>query len=371
MNKKQLSITTLVGVCLMAMLLAACSNTELEEAMPDHPSIQPAHAILFAPAKADSTDETAWNDSLGDTVMSRGTMLSDANFDQFYVYGAQTNGDFSASSFLRSPNFIFGSAQGGAQVNKVNGRWSYGEVKYWPLDPNQKLTFFAFSEQLPQGKISVSSDNQSVLIHYPFSNDISDVASQKDLIMASAHNQTYNTNNGVVNLRFRHLLSALDIRVKREERTSISFLLLWEYRRSDYRIQIENVRMLNFYKEGDLSLNIQTGEVQWQNIRTATIYNNVSVDKTKVYDGNNNDSYQTIFSDPSKYILFLPQTVPSDAQIEITYRVVSNIERNGRFYKPENIVKTVSRKVYGTGLLGSLHTIEIELGANWEHDYLW
>ena len=104
--------------------------------------------------------------------------------------------------------------------NQGENKWRYlnpAETAYWPVKP---LDFFAIYPAIHKSVklYSAICESQKEMIQYEivdeFANDVQDY--NKDVMYATAFNQTKATNNGTVRLQFHHALSQVVFRAKTE-----------------------------------------------------------------------------------------------------------------------------------------------------------
>lgn len=85
-------------------------------------------------------------------------------------------------------------------------------MKYWPNNPADKVSFYAYGPYAPKG-LNVSGTTQSgpPTMEYTIQGAEAD---QADLVIAGAlPNQTYASNNGKVSFKMFHALTRVDINV--------------------------------------------------------------------------------------------------------------------------------------------------------------
>lgn len=124
---------------------------------------------------------------------ARATAMLEADFSEFKVYAYNTGTDNIATATAIGTAFI-----NGEEVTKAaEGAWGMSTTYYWPVSDN--IQFFAFSP-----KAAISTDLWNVATKYPsFTYTIKEVASQEDLLVASATDKTKPTTDQAIELAFR------------------------------------------------------------------------------------------------------------------------------------------------------------------------
>ena len=121
---------------------------------------------------------------------ARATAMLEADFSEFKVYAYNTGTDNIATATAIGTAFI-----NGEEVTKAaEGAWGMSTTHYWPVSDN--IQFFAFSP-----KAAISTDLWNVTTKYPsFTYTIKEVASQEDLLVASATDKTKPTTDQAIEL---------------------------------------------------------------------------------------------------------------------------------------------------------------------------
>ena len=135
---------------------------------------------------------------------ARATAMLEADFSEFKVYAYNTGTDNIATATAIGTAFI-----NGEEVTKAaEGAWGMSTTHYWPVSDN--IQFFAFSP-----KAAISTDLWNVATKYPsFTYTIKDVASQEDLLVASATDKTKPTTDQAIELAFSHILTQINFSAK-------------------------------------------------------------------------------------------------------------------------------------------------------------
>lgn len=141
-------------------------------------------------------------------TQTRGTDLTTDNLPSFGVLAYFTQGgDFNPAS--STPNFMYNQ-----EVKKNGGVWEYSPLAYWPVNDNDKISFFAYAPA--QNDISTAGNtigiSGSTQIGYPqlvYTNN----NAQTDLLTALPA-LNLNTPNTGVSFSFGHALAKIIFKVK-------------------------------------------------------------------------------------------------------------------------------------------------------------
>ncbi len=152
------------------------------------------------------SDSSSISVSCTDGVFAtKGAIIDEATFDQMELYAYKTTQkDWSkVTSSDDIEQFMFSQ-----MVEKKNGSWVYSPVKYWPLNTDEYISFFAFA---PYGEINYSSDPTTNLPVYDYT--MSQNASENDdLLVASPHYDCTSENSSSgIELEFDHALTRLSL----------------------------------------------------------------------------------------------------------------------------------------------------------------
>lgn len=113
------------------------------------------------------------------------------------------------------PNFMYNQE---VKRSNASSPWTYSPVKYWPNNPGDKLTFFAYAPYVKEVSGSNPSFRPVTSAGYPdfhYTVPVKD-NDQTDLLVSipPLMNQTYGTNNGKVSLHMSHALTRVSVYVK-------------------------------------------------------------------------------------------------------------------------------------------------------------
>lgn len=174
----------LISLSLAAAAFAGCSQTEL---ISDNASMQ--GMIDY---------------SLYTQRGTRAVELTNANFAQFKIHSYQNIEQTGASG-----TFDF-SAYYDETVDKST-TWAGPRPRRWPVGANDFLNFYAYSDQDNTASYTTAA---STTAHSSFEYTVpATAADQQDLLVAAAFNQTEKTNQGKLNLDFKHALTQVAFKV--------------------------------------------------------------------------------------------------------------------------------------------------------------
>lgn len=113
------------------------------------------------------------------------------------------------------PNFMYNQE---VKRSNASSPWTYSPVKYWPNNPGDKLTFFAYAPYVKEAIGSNPSFRPATDKGYPILDYIVSAKDndQTDLLVSipPSMNLTYGTNNGKVSLHMSHALTRVSAYVK-------------------------------------------------------------------------------------------------------------------------------------------------------------
>lgn len=187
-------------ILLMAALLAAttaffsCSSDEtLAEVLPEEP--QPAEVLPTDSGIPLTVTASTGNDT-------RATMLTSSNFDSFQLWAFE-----GATPWVGNAYDAEGDPQSGTAMTKTSGSWNAPGAN-WP-SPSSNSNFYAISAPTSNNLTpQITQTSQSFTYTVP-----EDAAQQVDLMVGAA-TASAQTDNGKINIDFRHILSKLNFTFK-------------------------------------------------------------------------------------------------------------------------------------------------------------
>lgn len=235
--------------------------------------------------------EIGFNTAVGKATKAT-PMLND-NFKDFKVY-AYNSGSNLIKDVTKLSTTVF---MNGIKTEKgKEGLWATEGTYYWPL--TDKLQFFAYSPFESEALSAWSAEGQ-----YPsFSYTVNPVASQEDLLIAQAadKNKTDDSGSGV-SLGFKHIL------------TQVNFSATGST--GGYKYDVTGIAISGVNQTATFTFDVTAGtwgtasSVITSPYEYAGTYTTITGTETKSFDK----------SDGS--LMLLPQTLPADAKITVTYTV--------------------------------------------------
>lgn len=199
---------------LAALLVAGCSQNEVTEVSPDaHPQVGfsvytgvPTRGVEVSTEsmKADPTDASSYG---GFGIMG-------------YFTGQQT---FEEAKTTATPSFMHNQmVKWDATANSNSGAWVYSPVKYWPNQPGDKISFFAYApyeldwQNGTKAGVVVSAATEPGIPYIDFTlKDKDNLKKMVDLVVADKSDMTYTAENGgKVSFSFEHTLSRVAFQAK-------------------------------------------------------------------------------------------------------------------------------------------------------------
>ena len=136
---------------------------------------------------------------LGRDVLTRASVLTTDNLNSFGVFASYTG----ENNYTSSDQMNFMNNQ---EVTKSGSDWTYTPVKYWPNNPGDKISFFAYA---PYDNTTAVSGTTKTVTANPT------LGSTEDLVVAEAlKDQTKQTTTGKVLFTFKHALSRIGLNVE-------------------------------------------------------------------------------------------------------------------------------------------------------------
>ena len=295
-------------------------------------------SIIDLPGESVAVLFDAWMIS---ETQSRATSMDLATLkgNGFGVWAYYTNG-YSWNN-ATTPNFMYNQ-----KVQWNVDRWDYSPVKYWPIVPNDKVTFFAYApydDQLP----STLSDNHGIVLstntfagapHIDFTVNEETIANQVDLVYATAIDKTKER----VDLHFHHALS----RIGFSARTDVDY--------GDTEVKVTNLSIKGtFYPSGRFNL----GEGAWSSKTTTTDSTTYAIQLNA--NANAIDSIAQPIHDNDQHLMLIPQHFEGESNrftIEATCSVGSSVKTitedinlNFEQSKAYNIALVISAEGTGSG----------------------
>lgn len=304
---KMKNIRTIICLTAMTLLAASCqkgllggqreiipvvSSTVMTKASSDQ---NDAEQLLFSvPLDADNGEEytlEAWiSDTPSNVPETKGTPVTTGNIQDVYR-------SFKTTAFCGGQPY---SGLQEATVTYSNSEWAFDNVYYWPSD-GSSLTFCSVA---PIGtwnnqvsNLSWNNGTEATFTYtLPSPNGSSDAFKQDDLLIAM-DTQSAGT-SGEAEINFHHALTFVDFIVG-----------------SLKDVTINSISLKNFYGTGTCTYTPgSTPSFSWSSPSNKNTY--VQAFGQKI-ESSTDDGYS--IGDWSKTFMMIPQQLPSDAEIVITY----------------------------------------------------
>lgn len=216
---------------------------------------------------------------------TRATAMVTDQFSDFTVYGYKADGDFDGSTALGT---VF---MDGISVTKTDAQWTVaGGPYYWPA--KGKVQFFAYSPATSVKSFAVGNP-----AGFPsFSYTIQD--QQEDLLAAQVLNAEKSEN--AVQLSFSHLLTQINFSAELEE---------------GFKYEISSIKVTGVQNTGTFTYAASKGA--WTGTSGAASYEYTGNFAATVTDNVVN------FATDNSALMLMPQTLPADAKIEVTYKATA------------------------------------------------
>lgn len=232
--------------------------------------------------------------------LTRGVLNNDAaSVNKMGVYGYYTpENNFNPSNIGGSiPNYFCNQR---VERNSVTNIFSYSPLKFWPSNPNTKMTFFAYS---PYSTASTTYDESGIWNEYgvdkkgtPSLNYLvpEDALKQPDLMVAVPKmDMACGVSQPTVNFTMKHALAAIGFTVSGEGE------------------KITSIFLEKLLVGGKLSMD--GSAINWSNLYT----NNVTYSAAMTSNPFIADATQRLVTPDNGYFMVPAQTLPSDAKLTI------------------------------------------------------
>ena len=181
------------------LLCIGCDNEDT--------TLMPTQPIGFSTSVDDSATQPH-----SDTDAATRAEATTANLTEIGVYAYNTGTSYMASTGF-APNLLCNQS-----VKKVNGTWTYSPVKYWPANPNDKVSFFAYAphsasvpsggDQISAAPTSVTTNGSPAIIYAPVKGELD--------ILYSLGELNCTNNHGTVRFTMKHATTKVIFKVKVE-----------------------------------------------------------------------------------------------------------------------------------------------------------
>lgn len=285
----------LFAAAMAAALLSACSQNEVFDSRAEN------NAIEFGTYTAMPTKASG--------LVSGNVFPDGGKMGVFAYYTANTAWDGTAS-----PNFMFNQL-----VTKSGDAYNYSPTKYWPNNAGDKITFFAYYPYDAAGlswndhatPTAAAYNNASANLPVAVLDIQGDAKDQVDFMYAVVKDKTKTAGNDSVQFTFKHALTQVNLKAK------LAAELIKDNggTASNTTVTITGIKFKNIYKSG--TLDIAAGTPVWTASNPVDFAAALSNDSGVVINGT---TPQTVTANTETFVM-MPQTLQSNAAIEVTYKV--------------------------------------------------
>ena len=263
------------------------------------------------------SDAIEFGTYLGRDAESRASVFTTGNMenDGFAVFASYTGQE----NFLnQTMNFMYNQ-----KVTLDGSAWKYSPLKYWPNNPGDKVSFFAYAPHNVLGA-ALTADKAQVTFTVQDA-----VADQKDLVVAGAlKDQTKQAITGNVNFTFKHVLARVGLNVEAmfdlvnsDATGDTDHSTDNGTKASETTINVTKVELIGkFDKDGVIDLTTST----WSGVEPAgsnVIYTWEAANFVSSVANNVTTTKQRLNED-AHYAMIIPQNV-TDMQVRVTYTVTT------------------------------------------------
>ena len=307
-----------------ALTLVSCSSEDLNS-LSDNSSKN--EAISF---------DGYWGRSAVSVNGSRGSVIDKAEDLQNVTEGFGVFGNYKEADGLEFGSNLFDNVQVTYSSSTEPAKWKYDNTKYWPTEGH--IDFLAYAPYEEGKKLNNTSIDFTV---------DGDVAKQKDLLWATAENQTKAKNSGEnkVKFTFKHALAKIGYTVKTREHdagTTIKLNKITLAGSADGKVKA-------FYPKGtiDLSTGAWTPSTSDEKQNFEWFTNTSGTVVTTEAAGN----------EPGNFLFVIPQKFSAPATDEL-YVIVEYTIQTGT----TDMKSIVSSKIPKNFEQGKAYTINLSLG---------
>lgn len=269
---------TLINLSLAALALTGCTQTDLIDTNAGTKGMIDYSLYAGRPTRATSLDNT--------------------NFAKFKIYSYQNIEDTDAPGTF---NF---SAYYDETVEK-NTTWAGPRPRRWPVGTNDFLNFYAYSDEANTSAFVAAT---ATTAHPTFKYTVStDATKQQDLLVASAFNQTEKTNQGKLNLDFKHALTQVVFKVKSAS--------------PSFKVKVSKVELIGANSEGTFAYDAATTVGAWSAQATAADYAFAVETPAKL-----DDQAFVPLTAAAGNLMMLPDADPKAVKIRVTYTLDDELD---------------------------------------------
>lgn len=293
-------------IALAALTMTSCSNDE------NMVSIPQGNAIEFGTYVGRDAQTRA-------SVFETADMKT-AGFGVYAYYTAQSTwADYTSKD---TPNFM-----NNTKVTWNSSKWEYAPVKYWPNNPNDKVSFFAYApwqENTASSNITLNAGAASLDFKVP-----NDVTEQTDLTWSSSEHmdETKQSISGQVEFLFKHALARIDFTLQAAVDQNDAGGTIAEGTTITLNKIVLGTETNGFYTNGTLDLTKATATWFGSSLtgrQAFTLLPANFVTGSNVLDKTDNAQANLIDPDGDDYIMIIPQKKENlSVYVEYTVNTVS------------------------------------------------
>lgn len=222
----------------------------------------------------------------GYTAVTRATAITTPTLGNFTVNA------YANEAGTYSPTGAITIIDNGYFIRSAN-EWGSTNKYYWPT--NKKVHFFGYNAKSDSATF-VKEDAGYPTLQYEVATDVN---KQYDLLVAKLENQTYNPTSNKISLGFKHAL------------TQVVFSLKGDDANVTYTVQ--SIAIKGIYKNGTYNYETEA----WGNQTTKETTGYTATPGTAItVNGTTEANFST---DNNTTFILMPQTIPADAKITVTY----------------------------------------------------
>lgn len=293
------------------------------------------------------------------------------DFGVFAFYTGQTSWQNYASK--DTANFMSNQEVDVSSNSDAAGSWlcTYSPVKYWPNNPGDKLSFFAYAPYDKSAKWCTSKDSCGYLA-YTIPNTIKD---QKDILVCVNNSKNSSNslidvtksdteNNNKITFNFKHALSQIGFEVAySKDGANVEDSQEDNALDKSTKVQIKSVKIGDddtngFYKAG--KLNLTAPNVAWAGTTGSQAFTLTSDNFAKNVADSVTGSWQELNAD---YLLVIPQDFSTTKlPVEIVYTVTT---KDASLPQGESVVtNTIKTDASVNFEAGKAYTLRLRLGLS-------
>ncbi len=306
-----------------ALAMTSCSKNEVI----DTPAQQ---AIEFGTYTANAAQTKA-------AVMDEAA-LKTAGFGVFAFYTA--GNDYTAAN---TPNFMYNQEVKWDDTKQ----WHYSPLKYWPNNPGDKVSFFAYAP-FTAGKTWDANGTIAFTVN-------TDITKQEDLVVApGVMNQEKQNLTSKIDFKFQHALSRIGFKVAYAADQVNNGGTLG----TETEITLNSIKIESFYSTGVLDMNKTLAIDAW----TGSSSQDFTLENTLLQNTKVTGTFTQVNTD-NAYLMVIPQ-VSATHKITVKYTVVTTDSNDNTNKNNSTIVNTINKDVTIAFEPTKAYTFNLLLGMN-------